>query len=134
MLRWIAASLVSLMLVGCGTVGTCEDGSGGIRLFGDSVAKRFLAKGVAEYEAGNYLNAQIALDGVLGNQYATRYETMMAHKYMAFIQCISENQKLCREHFQHVLEINPYFELTEAESGHPLWGPVFRGIKDSASK
>ena len=62
MVRRITAGLALLMLVGCGTVGTCEDGSGGIRLFGDSVAKRYLAKGVSEYQAGNYLNARIAFE------------------------------------------------------------------------
>ncbi|GAB4117217.1 MAG: TssQ family T6SS-associated lipoprotein [Sideroxydans sp.] len=131
MLRWMAAALCALMIGGCGTVGTCEDGSGGIRLFGDSVARRFLTKGISEYEQGNYVNAQIAFEGVLGNQYATRYERMLANKYMAFMHCISGEQKLCLEHFIEVLTLNPDFELTDAEAGHPLWGPVFKNAKAS---
>ncbi|GAB5604757.1 TssQ family T6SS-associated lipoprotein [Sideroxyarcus sp. TK5] len=135
MLRWMVAGLGSLVLVGCGSVvGTCEDGSGGIRLFGDSVAKRFLAKGVSEYEAGNYVNAKTALQGVLENQYATRYETLWANKYLAFIHCVSGDQKSCRDHFRNVLEINPNFELSAAEAGHPLWGPVFRSVKGAVRK
>ncbi|MBU4045783.1 MAG: TssQ family T6SS-associated lipoprotein, partial [Gammaproteobacteria bacterium] len=109
-------------------------GSGGIRLFGDSVAKRYLAKGVSEYETGNYVNAKTALQGVLENQYATRHETLWANKYLAFIYCVSGDQKLCRTHFRNVLEINPNFDLSDAEAGHPLWGPVFRSVKGAASK
>jgi hypothetical protein len=135
MLRWIVAGLGSLVLAGCGSVvGTCEDGSGGIRLFGDSVAKRYLAKGVSEYETGNYVNAKNALQGVLENQYATRYETLWANKYLAFIHCVSGDQKLCRDHFRSMVEINPDFELSAAEAGHPLWGPVFRSVKGAVSK
>jgi len=134
MLRWIAAVLASLLLVGCGVVGTCEDGSGGIRLFGDSVAKRYLAKGVGEYEAGNYTNAKIAFLGVLENKYATRYELLLANKYMAFIHCVSGDQKLCSEDFKNVLAINPDFELSAAEAGHPLWGPVFSSLKDAMAQ
>lgn len=125
MLRRMAAGTVLLTLVGCGAIGTCEDGSGGIRLFGDSVAKRYLIKGVSEYQAGNYLNAMIAFDGVLQNQYATRYEKILANKHMAFIHCISNETVKCGEYFKAVLALDPYFELSEGEAGHPLWGPVF---------
>lgn len=135
MLRWIVAGLASLLLAGCGSVvGTCEDGSGGIRLFGDSVAKRYLAKGISEYEAGNYVNAKNALQGVLENQYATRYETLSAHKYLAFIYCVSGDQNQCQRHFRNALKINPDFELSAAEAGHPLWGAVFRSVKGASSK
>jgi len=135
MSRWIAAGLSSLMIVGCGSVvGTCEDGSGGIRLFGDSVAKRYLEKGISEYQAGNYVNAKTAFEGVLGNQYATRYERLSATKYMAFIHCISGDQKTCREYFKRALELDPGFELTAAEAGHPLWGPVFRSVRAASRK
>lgn len=135
MLRWVIAGLVSQILFGCTTVvGTCEDGSGGIRLFGDSVAKRYLEKGVSEYEAGNYVNAKNALQGVLANQYATQNEKLWANKYLAFIYCVSGDQKLCRDHFRDALKIKPNFELTAAETGHPMWGPVFRSVKDASSK
>lgn len=136
MVRKIAAGMMLLMLVGCGSavVGVCEDGSGGIRLFGESVAKRYLTKGVSEYEAGNYVNAKTAFEGVLQNQYATRYERLWANKYMAFIYCISGDQKTCADYFRRVLALSPDFELSAAEIGHPLWGPVFRNVKGGAAK
>jgi hypothetical protein len=28
-----------------------------------------------------------------------------------------------------VLDLNPALELEPAESGHPIWGPVFRSLK-----
>jgi len=30
--------------------------------------------------------------------------------------------------------LNPSFDLTPAEAGHPVWGPVFRSAKSKVSK
>lgn len=46
-------------------------------------------------------------------------------KYLAFIYCITERVTLCRHSFYKALQLNPNFELTPAESTHPLWGPEF---------
>ena len=46
-------------------------------------------------------------------------------KYLAFIYCITERVTLCRHSFYKALQLNPSFELTPAESTHPLWGPEF---------
>ena len=35
----------------------------------------------------------------------------------------------CREEFRKALDIDPSFELSEDEAGHPVWGSVFRGLK-----
>lgn len=46
-------------------------------------------------------------------------------KYLAFIYCVTERVTLCRHSFYKALQLNPGFELTAAESTHPLWGPEF---------
>ena len=62
-------------------------------------------------------------------------DRVLAHKYLAFIACVSGHQLTCREEFAIALKLDPDFELDEAESGHPIWGPVFRSAKAaSASK
>ena len=32
------------------------------------------------------------------------------------------------------LELDPKFELSAAEAGHPIWGPIFRGLKAKQPK
>jgi hypothetical protein len=30
--------------------------------------------------------------------------------------------------------LDPSFELEASEAGHPIWGPVFRNVKNAAQK
>lgn len=134
MFRWILAGVISLSLTACGTVGTCDDGSGGIRLFGKDVVERKMDQGVKEYEEGNYDNSVDALQGVLETNLADKNSKVNAYKYLAFINCISSRERICKEYFRKVLEISPNFELSPAEAGHPIWGPAFRSVKGKTSK
>ncbi len=52
-------------------------------------------------------------------------EQVESLKYLAFIYCVTERITLCRHSFYKALQLNPGFELTSAESTHPLWGPEF---------
>ena len=54
---------------------------------------------------------------------------MRAHKYLAFIDCVSERIPACRDEFRKALRIDPGMELSTAEAGHPIWGPVFYAVK-----
>lgn len=128
-------SMFPLLLVGCGTlVSTCDDGRGGIRLFGKSESAYKLEKGLKDYEEGNYVSSMNALQAVLETKLADKKDKLLAYKYLAFIHCISEREKLCKEYFRKVLAIDPSFELSPAEAGHPLWGPAFRSVKDDKVK
>ncbi|GAB1232153.1 TssQ family T6SS-associated lipoprotein [Ferrigenium sp. UT5] len=132
MLRWIMAGLIPLLLAGCGSIiGTCDDGRGGIRLFGKSEAEYKLNRGLKDYEDGNYINSMNALQDVLETKLANKEDKVIAYKYLAFIHCISSREMLCKEYFRKVLLIDPTFELSPAEVGHPLWGPAFRSVKGS---
>lgn len=83
-----------------------------------------LAAGIRSYENGNYGESarqlQSALDQGLGNS-----GQVEAHKYLAFIHCISSRPTPCRNEFRKALDIDPKFELKPAEAGHPIWGPVY---------
>lgn len=80
------------------------------------------------YEDGNYLHAQADLQSALESG-LTRESEVKAHKYLAFIHCISGRENQCRDEFKKALEIDPELELTPAETGHPVWGQVFRNVK-----
>ena len=87
-----------------------------------------LANGIKQYEDANYGEAarllQSALDQGLG-----RDDQVKAHKYLAFMHCVSGRPTQCRNEFRKALDADPDFVLQPAEAGHPLWGPVFTSVK-----
>ena len=87
-----------------------------------------LASGLRQYDDGEYpeaaRNLQAAID--LG---LTDRERANAHKHLAYIHCASARERSCREEFRKALAINPELELTAAEAGHPVWGPIFASLK-----
>jgi len=87
-----------------------------------------LASGIRQYENANYAEAarllQSGLDQGLGSN-----DEVKAHKYLAFIHCISGREQRCRDEFRAALKIDPSFELAANEAGHPIWGPAFRSAK-----
>lgn len=93
------------------------------------IAEQELSLGIHNYEEGNYKvaagNFQNALDGGL----ASIGDQLLAHKYLAFIYCVSGERLACRGEFKQALKLNPKFNLTPAEAGHPIWGPAFRAVK-----
>jgi Tfp pilus assembly protein PilF len=95
---------------------------------GRTAGSNYLEEGVRNYEEGNYRTAarrmQFALEEGL-----SRPDRVKAHKYLAFIACVSGQQLTCREEFAIALELDPTFELDAAEIGHPIWGPVYKSVK-----
>lgn len=85
--------------------------------------------GVLSYEEGNYQASITALQGVLETGLSGKPEQVKAYKYLAFIQCVSGREAMCRDYFKKALEIDPNFNLDTAEAGHPIWGPAFRSVK-----
>jgi len=88
--------------------------------------------GVWMYEDGDYVGAESYLQSALSLDTADT-ERVRAHKYLAFILCAERRQQECRREFREALAIDPKFELTPAEQGHPSWGPVFRSLKPAAT-
>lgn len=50
-------------------------------------------------------------------------------KLQAFSYCVTGYKVLCEDDFRRILQLDPAFELSPAEIGHPLWGPAFRRAK-----
>jgi len=96
-------------------------------------ARENLAQGVEQYNAGKYQEAQRNLQAALDHGVLTRPEQGNARKHLAFIHCASGREALCRDEFRKALEIDPNFDLTMAEAGHPIWGPVYRDVRTKLS-
>ncbi|MEO8166135.1 MAG: TssQ family T6SS-associated lipoprotein [Betaproteobacteria bacterium] len=114
--------LAILLLGGC-QAGPLKD-FGATRTAGN----KYLEDGVQNYEEGNYRIAKRRLQFAL-EEGLNRPDRVKAHKYLAFIACVSSQQLTCREEFAIALELDPAFELNLAESGHPIWGPIFKSVK-----
>lgn len=97
-------------------------------LFGEVKGEPALAAGIRQYEQGKYAESAESLHGAL-YQGLSSADRVKAHKYLAFINCVSGRPAACREEFRRALAINPSLELSAAESGHPIWGPVFRSVR-----
>jgi Tfp pilus assembly protein PilF len=91
-----------------------------------------LERAVKSYEEAAYKNAARQFQAALDFGLDAKTDQATAHKYLAFIVCVSGREKSCREEFRKALDVDPSFELGPAEIGHPVWGPVFRSVKSDA--
>jgi len=89
-----------------------------------------LQKALSAYDGGEYGEAEIGLQEAIG-QGLSDAERVDAHKHLAFIYCASGRERPCREEFRKALAIAPQLDLSDAESGHPVWGPLFASLKAS---
>lgn len=92
-------------------------------------AEQDLSAGLRAYEDGDYRNSTRLLQSALAAGLILKSDKVAAHKYLAFMHCAQSRERACRDEFRKALELNPDLELTPAESGHPLWGPVFKSLK-----
>jgi len=106
----------------------------GLDKFAPRKAEQELSAGLKEYENGHYQTAAKSLQNALNDELAFKKDRVTAHKYLAFIYCVSDKKKQCREQFKEAMEIDSDFELSPSEAGHPIWGPVFREVQTEQSR
>lgn len=124
MLRLLIITTTFLFLAGCGT----EPVRKVQEFLQPSKGQPALKAGLKQYEDGEYAaslkNLQSAVDQGLADR-----DLVVAHKTAAFIYCVSNRERQCREEFRKALAVDPALELAPEEAGHPVWGPVFRSVK-----
>ncbi len=122
-----ASGKLLLVVITLAALGGCAADS--VKGMFQSKGEQELSTGIRSYDDGKYGEAakslHSALESGLGNA-----DQVKAHKYLAFMHCAAGREKQCRDEFRKALNINPALELEPAESGHPIWGPVFRSVKD----
>jgi Tfp pilus assembly protein PilF len=89
-------------------------------------AERALFEGIRAYDDGQYKQAEVALRRALSAGLASPRDKATAHKLLAFIACTSERMSECEASFRAARSADPAFVLSRAETGHPLWSPVYQ--------
>ena len=97
-------------------------------LFQPTQGQQALAAGLKQYENGQYEQSLKTLQGAIQQGLPER-DRLTAHKYSAFIHCVSNRERQCREEFRKALAIDPGMDLAPEEAKHPMWGGVFRSVK-----
>jgi Tfp pilus assembly protein PilF len=95
-----------------------------------TASEQLLVSGIKNYEEGEYKNAAKNLQDALNTALPRKTDSARAHKYLAFIACGSGNTGKCRDEFRKAFEDDSNFTLDAAEAGHPVWGPVYRVVRD----
>lgn len=89
-------------------------------------AERALFEGIRHYDEGQYEQAETQLRRALATGLADPRDRASAHKLLAFITCTSTRLEQCATEFVAARAADPHFQLSRSESGHPVWGPVYR--------
>jgi tetratricopeptide (TPR) repeat protein len=93
-------------------------------------ANTTLADATKQYDIGSYDDAMKSFLLALDSGALTPQQQLAARKKMAFIHCVSNREINCKEEFEKSFALDPKFDLSPAEAGHPIWGPVFRNVKN----
>ena len=83
----------------------------------------------AAYDAGDYGRTIALLSRAPDLDRADVDTQVAAHKLLAFSYCVTNRITQCRNEFSKILDLNPRFDLSPAEKGHPIWGPAFEAAR-----
>ncbi len=97
-------------------------------------AEQMLSDGVVKYDAGEFTAAYTLLEGALKEGLKAKDDQVKAMKYVAFTLCLQGKYSACRNEFVRIYEVDPNFDLTPAEAGHPSWTRTFAAAKAQARK
>jgi hypothetical protein len=97
-------------------------------------AEQTLQDGLVKYDSGDYDAALRLLEQSLKEGLKDKNDQVRAMKFVAFSNCLKERYATCRASFIKIYEVNPDFDLTPAEAGHPSWTKTFAAAKAQAKK
>jgi hypothetical protein len=97
-------------------------------------AEQMLADGMVKYDSGDYPAAHVLYESALKEGLKSTEDQVRAMKYIAFTLCLTEKFAQCRAEFVKIYDVDPRFDLTPAEAGHPSWTKTFSSAKAQAQK
>lgn len=97
-------------------------------------AERSFINGMRFYEDGQYDRAEVMFKRALAEGLRDRTDVAAANKHLAFIACAYERPAECESAFRAAFAADPTFRLSDAEVGHPLWGPVYKRVSAQQTK
>jgi hypothetical protein len=99
-----------------------------------SKAQQMLSDGMVKYDAGEYEAAHKLLDAAITEGLKDKASQVKAMKYIAFTECLRAHYRECRSQFIKIYDVDPDFDLTPAEAGHPSWTKTFAAAKAQAKR
>lgn len=91
-------------------------------------AERSFVNGMRFYEDGQYERAELMFKRALSDGLRDGNDVAAANKHLAFIACAYSRPAECESAFRAAFAADSNFKLTDAEVGHPLWGPVYKRV------
>jgi Tfp pilus assembly protein PilF len=124
----IATLALTALVVGCAPVVPAKPSPQAATLaeLMQRPAERALVEGIRHYDEGQYAQAEVQLRKALTAGLADARDRASAHKLLAFITCTSDRLADCAAEFTAARTADPLFQLSRSESGHPVWGPIYR--------
>ena len=92
-------------------------------------AEQLLADGLKKYDAGEYESATKLLQDATKEGLKDKGDQVKSLKFTAFCSCLANRITLCRGEFTRIFDIDPAFDLSPAEAGHPSWSKTFAQAK-----
>lgn len=130
------AALVALLLAGCQSMAPAPapPATESIAQLYARPAERALINGLRAYEEGAFERAEQSFRTAVLQNLRDRRDLAVAHKYLAFIACAFNRISECEREFRNAFGADPNFVLTDAEIGHPVWGPVYRRVASATTR
>jgi tetratricopeptide (TPR) repeat protein len=94
-----------------------------------SKSEQLLSDGMVKYDSGDYEAAHKLLEAALKEGLPDKKDQVRAMKHIAFTQCLQNRFPQCRAAFTRIYDVDPAFDLSPAEAGHPSWTKTFAGVK-----
>ena len=99
-----------------------------------SRSEQMLADGLVKYTTGDFDAAIRLLEAAQKEGLAEKADKVRAMKHVAFSLCLKGEYSKCRTQFIRIYDVDPEFDLTPAEVGHPSWTKTFASAKAQAKK
>jgi hypothetical protein len=91
-------------------------------------AERAFINGMRFYEDGQYERAEVMFKRSLAEGLRDPHDVAAANKHLAFIACAYNRPTDCEASFRAAFAADANFRLSDAEVGHPIWGPVYKQV------
>ncbi len=115
--------LCALLVAGCAQPPAAQPGLMDVT---ERPAEKALLAGIRAYDDAHYPEAEKHFHAALSTGLTSARDRAAAYKYLAFIYCTSNRAAECEGAFRSARQADSNFALTRSESGHPLWGPVYK--------
>ena len=131
-IRLLTCVAAATVLAGCATPQMAPSPPAPVsiaRLY-EQPAERAFLNAMRFYEEGQHERAEVLFRRALAEGLKDRNDVAMADKHLAFIACAYNRPAECETAFRAAFAADPKFRLTDAEVGHPIWGPVYKRVAE----